>query len=120
MVLVECGIGVFMASFEEDSADIGVAQGRGEVEVRVGKALGARVGVVQEARMGAENAFEEESIACMNRSADPDGRVNPGVGQCGSLGCTGDDDGVVNGAGRGAHMLSVESLGDLEGAEAHG
>jgi hypothetical protein len=46
VVLIESRVGVFMASFEEDDADVAMAEGGGEMEVRVGETLGARVGVM--------------------------------------------------------------------------
>jgi hypothetical protein len=69
--------------------------------------------------MGAEDAFEEESVACVDRSANPDGRVNPGV----EVSVEAWDAPVTTKAlltarGSGAHILSVESLG-IRGAETH-
>jgi hypothetical protein len=43
-----------------------VAQRGGEVEVAVGEAVGRGVGVVEEVRMGFEDALDEERIVCVD------------------------------------------------------
>ena len=77
MVLIEGRIWVFMTGFEKDEADVTMTKGGGQMEVGVGQALGARVGVVQEVRMGTKDPLEEKGVARVNGSANPDRSVDP-------------------------------------------
>lgn len=84
VVLVECGTRILVAGLEQDFADIAVAERGGEVEVRVGEALLTEIWVMEQARVRVENASNEKSIVCMDRTPDANGRVDPRAGVSGS------------------------------------
>lgn len=60
-VVVERGevVGAFVAECEEELDDGKVAEGGGEVEVRVGEVFGGGVGVLEEFRMRGDDALDE-------------------------------------------------------------
>jgi hypothetical protein len=70
--LVQRGAGFLVASFYQDLADVAIAQGGGEMQVRVGQALGGGVWVVDEVRMGFEHALDEQGIVGVDGSPEPD------------------------------------------------
>jgi hypothetical protein len=80
--LVEGGVGVLVAGFDEDATHIEVAEGGGEVEVGVGEPFGGGIGVVEEVRVGFEDASDEEGVVGSDCAADAERGVNPaGVGR---------------------------------------
>lgn len=89
MILVEGGAWAFVPCFEEHLADLLVAERGGKVHVGVGEANRRGVGVVEERRVGFEDALHEQGIAGVdcasqsNRRLDHDG---DGSGRHGMMG----------------------------------
>lgn len=69
-----------MREGDEDAADVDVAEGGGEVEVRVGEAGGGGVGVVEEVGVRLEDAGCEEGVVGVDCAADAEGGFDPGGG----------------------------------------
>lgn len=69
VVLVEGRAGLLVAGIEEDLADFVVAEGGGEVEIRVGQALEGLIWVVDESWVRLEDALDEEGVVGMDRTS---------------------------------------------------
>jgi len=77
--LVEGRVRVFVAQGDEELADLEVAEGGGEVEVGVGQAGCRGVRVVEEVRVGLEDALDEERVVGVDRSSETEGGFDPEV-----------------------------------------
>lgn len=78
VVRIQSGTGKFVTGIEEDSGDVATAEGGGEMEIRVGEAQGRCIGVAEERWMGAEDAFDEESVARVDGASQANGGFDPG------------------------------------------
>lgn len=66
-----------MVILDKDFDDGEVTEGGGEVEVRVGETLGGGVWVVNEFRVGFEDAFDERLVVGVDCASEAEGRFNP-------------------------------------------
>lgn len=66
-----------MVIFDEDLDNREVAERRGEVEVGIRKAFGGNVWVVDEFRMGLEDAFNQSFVVGVDCASKAEGRFDP-------------------------------------------
>lgn len=77
VILVEGGAWAFVPCFEEHLADLLVAERGGKVHVGVGEANRRGVGVVEERRVGFEDALHEQGIAGVDCASQSNRRLDP-------------------------------------------
>ena len=77
VVIVQCGGALLVAELDEDLADGEMAEGGGEVEVRVRIPADGMVGVVEEVGMGAEDALDEKVVVYVDCAPKADRGINP-------------------------------------------